>query len=735
MPTKKIVFIVALYFFSVLVSAQNADNKFQRTLSDVLADIEQRYDVKLRISGDPIDGLVLNYANWRFRPDVNETLSNVLAPFDLIHIPDGAPNKFKIQAYRYHQRSVEDAKATLESIAAKYQNKAEWEQRRAALKACIKEAILLKTLPAFPGSNPVLTELRKMEDYTVQNIGLEVLPGFYVAGTIYRPAKIKGKIPVILCPNGHFKNGRYNKDVQIRCAALARMGAVTINYDLFGWGESALQVGYENHKKSMANTMQALNSIRLLDYLLSFDYVDENRVGITGGSGGGSHTILMAAIDDRIDVSVPTVMMSAVHYGGCPCESGNPLHFCGGGTNNVELGGIFAPKPQLVLSDGGDWTANVPELEFPFLQNIYDLYEGAVVENVHFAEEGHDYGTSKRTAMYKFMAKHLNLNVSKVFDKKGKLDESAITIEGENALKAFGVSAENFPKSAIKSFDELVTVFNKETGIKPEAGKYKIAVCDWMILKRQKLGVFKRTHEIGADGIELDMGGLGNRPTWDNKMLNPIEREIFLDKLKEYNLEFSSVAMSGFYSQPFPSRDGIERLIDDCINTMNLIGVKVAFLPLGVEGDLNKFPERRAAIIERLKMAGKKAEAANVVFGIETSLDAKGEIALLEEVGSPAIKIYYNFQNPLEAGRDLYKELNLLGKDRICQIHCTDTDGVWLENNSRLDMHKVKQTLDEMGWSGWLVIERSRDANRVKSSDVVWNFGGNTKYLKSIFQE
>ena len=306
-------------------------------------------------------------------------------------------------------------------------------------------------------------------------------------------------------------------------------------------------------------------------------------------------------------------------------------------------------------------------------------------------------------------------------------------VESADDMLIFGKEGEKLPENAIRSFDKLVQVFYQETGRKPKSGEHKIAVCDWMILKRQKLGVFERTAEIGADGIELDMGGLGNRPTWDNKMLDPVERKIFLDKLKEYNLEFSSVAMSGFYSQPFPTRDGIEQLIDDCINTMNLIGVKVAFLPLGVEGDLTKYPERREAIVERLKMAGKKAEAAGVVIGIETSLDAKGEIELLDEIGSPAIKIYYNFQNPLEAGRDLYSELKTLGKDRICQIHCTDTDGVWLENNTRLDMHKVKEALDALGWSGWLVIERSRDANDIRN--VVGNFGANTNYLKSIFQK
>ena len=267
----------------------------------------------------------------------------------------------------------------------------------------------------------------------------------------------------------------------------------------------------------------------------------------------------------------------------------------------------------------------------------------------------------------------------------------------------------------------------------PQQEKYRIAVCDWMILKRQQLGAFERTMEIGADGLELDMGSLGNRPAFDNKLLDPVERRKFLDKSAETGIRIASIAMSGFYAQSFPAREGVEKLIDDCVNTMNMVGAATAFLPLGVEGDLVKHPERREAVIRRLQMAGQKAEAANVIIGIETSLDAKAEIELLDEIGSPAIKIYFNFQNPLEAGRDLYNELKTLGKERICQIHCTDTDGVLLKDNKRLDMLKVRQTLDEMGWSGWLVIERSRDASNVR--DVVGNFGENTKYLKSIFQK
>jgi sugar phosphate isomerase/epimerase len=173
-------------------------------------------------------------------------------------------------------------------------------------------------------------------------------------------------------------------------------------------------------------------------------------------------------------------------------------------------------------------------------------------------------------------------------------------------------------------------------------------------------------------------------------------------------------------------------MVKDTINSMDLMGVKTAFLPLGVKGDLVKYPELRPKVIERLKMASEMAEASEVVIGIETAYNAAEEAKLIDEIGSPAIKSYFNFANALQNGRDLISEIKTLGKERICQIHCTDEDGVWLENNERLNMPEVKEVLDDMGWSGWLVIERSRDANNTR--DVVGNFSANTKFLKSIFQ-
>ena len=254
-----------------------------------------------------------------------------------------------------------------------------------------------------------------------------------------------------------------------------------------------------------------------------------------------------------------------------------------------------------------------------------------------------------------------------------------------------------------------------------------------MILKRQKLGAFQLTREIGADGVEVDIGSLGERETFDNQLAKAEVRRQFLDQARALGLEICSLAMSGFYAQSFAERPTVPRMVQDCLETMKLMNVKVAFLPLGVRGDLVKHPELRPAIVERLKAAGSKAEQAGVVIGVETALPAAEEVKLLADIGSPAIQSYFNFANALQANRDLLAELRTLGQARICQIHCTDEDGVWLQDNRRLDLRAVKRTLDDLGWSGWLVIERSRDARDARN--VKRNFGANTAHLKSIFQQ
>lgn len=253
-----------------------------------------------------------------------------------------------------------------------------------------------------------------------------------------------------------------------------------------------------------------------------------------------------------------------------------------------------------------------------------------------------------------------------------------------------------------------------------------------MMLKRQTLGAIERAHECGCDGVEVDMGSLSTQPTFTNQFLSdPSFLDKYVQSCRDSGIAISSLAMSAFYAQPFHERP-IERPIRDCIETMVRLQQKVAFLPLGVHGDLIQFPERRKAIVERLRQVGRWAADAHVTIGIETSLPAKDERDLLGEIGSEAIRIYYNFQNGLRSGRKIIDELETLGAENIVQIHATNDDGYWLEDDRAIDMPAIRRVLDQMKWSGWLVLERSR--HRDHGRDVKLNFSKNASYLKRVFQ-
>lgn len=291
----------------------------------------------------------------------------------------------------------------------------------------------------------------------------------------------------------------------------------------------------------------------------------------------------------------------------------------------------------------------------------------------------------------------------------------------------------SFQRSLIIALLVLLGTFNSEVlAQSSKKQRYKVAVCDWMILKRQKLGSFALASELKADGIELDMGGLGNRETFDSKLADSVEVKKFKEKSKEFNVGISSIAMSGFYGQSFATRETVKKMVQDCIDAMKTMNVKVAYLPLGNQCDLKKNPELRPIIIERLQWAGNQVGKIGGVIAIETTLDAKAEKKLLKDIGSKNIKSSFNFSNAVENGKDISEELRILGKKHLAQIHASNTDGFWLENDKAIDMPKIKATLDKMNWKGWLIVERSRDTTQVHN--VKANYGANVAYLKRIFQ-
>ena len=315
--------------------------------------------------------------------------------------------------------------------------KAAWEVRAQKIRAQIRAGMELETLPAKPNSAPIIHSKRIMDGYTIENVAFESLPGIYVTGNLYRPTKKQRSYAGILCPHGHGENphGRFREQTQKRCATLARMGAVVFVLDMAGQGDSK----QTEHKFSKALKLQTINAIRGIDFLLSLPGIDPQRIAVTGESGGGTQTFLVAALDQRVKVTAPTVMVSAHFFGGCVCESGMPIHKKGDyQTNNVEIAALTAPRPMLLTSDGDDWTKNTPKVEFPFIQKIYALYgKQNLVENVHLPDEKHDYGPNKRKAMYAFMAKHLNLDIKAVSDAQGNVDEGPSKVLEQKDLAVF----------------------------------------------------------------------------------------------------------------------------------------------------------------------------------------------------------------------------------------------------------------------------------------------------------
>jgi poly(3-hydroxybutyrate) depolymerase len=300
--------------------------------------------------------------------------------------------------------------------------------------------------------HPVETPPRPHDGYFVQNVAFRSFDGANVTGNLYLPAITSGPAPAVLCPHGHFgatsddAEGRFRRDMQIRCATLARMGAVVLAYDMVGWGESDVA----EHHDPAALPLQCWNSVRAIDYLASRADVDPARIAVTGASGGGTQTFLLAALDNRVAASVPCVQVSAHFFGGCECETGLPIHTSPElVTSNVEIAAMAAPRPLLLISCGADWTANSPRVEFPAILSVYEALGAAdAAEHAHLASEGHDYGPTKRRALYEFLARRLGLDLGRVQAQDGSIDERFVAIEPRAALCVYGVDRSPPPQRA-----------------------------------------------------------------------------------------------------------------------------------------------------------------------------------------------------------------------------------------------------------------------------------------------
>lgn len=338
----------------------------------------------------------------------------------------------------------------------------EWLSRRAELREQLLVSLGLWPLPQRTALNPVLHGSIDCGDYTIEKVYFESLPGFFVTGNLYRPKQATGPLPAVLCPHGHWRNGRFlwssddeiqrelesggekfatnaRSVLQARCATLARMGCLVFHYDMLGYADSQ-QISYEvahgfkDRRPDLEDPtrwglfspaaelrlqsvmgLQTWNSIRALDFLESLPEVDRSRIGVTGASGGGTQTFILCALDERPAVAFPAVMVSTAMQGGCTCENCCQLRINQG---NVEFAAMFAPKP-LGLTAANDWTREMEQKGYPELRQLYELLgAGDKLQLTARLEFGHNYNQVSREAMYAWFNQHLQLGAATVEERE-----------------------------------------------------------------------------------------------------------------------------------------------------------------------------------------------------------------------------------------------------------------------------------------------------------------------------
>ncbi|WP_435015813.1 alpha/beta hydrolase family protein [Tundrisphaera sp. TA3] len=286
-----------------------------------------------------------------------------------------------------------------------------WHDRARAVRERLRVALGLWPMLPKTDLHPKVYGTIEREGYAIDKVVLETLPGFYLAGNLFRPTggPAGKRHPVILSPHGHAEAGRVNDDTQARCAHWAKLGAVVFLYDMVGYADSK-PFGHAFLDDRLARwglslaTLQTWNSIRALDWVSTRPDVDPAKVGVTGESGGGTQTFLLTALDDRVKVAAPVVMVSEAFQGGCTCENAAGLRI---GTDNVEIAALAAPRPMKLVGATGDWTARTMTIAYPNLQMIYALTGATDRVSADVFDFPHNYNQTSRNAVYPFMGRWL----------------------------------------------------------------------------------------------------------------------------------------------------------------------------------------------------------------------------------------------------------------------------------------------------------------------------------------
>jgi L-ribulose-5-phosphate 3-epimerase len=252
----------------------------------------------------------------------------------------------------------------------------------------------------------------------------------------------------------------------------------------------------------------------------------------------------------------------------------------------------------------------------------------------------------------------------------------------------------------------------------PESRGFKIGACDWSIGKRSDPTALDLAKQMGLDGVQIDMG------TEDNGMhlRDPEIQKAYLEASKRTGMEIASIAEAAFWQVPLKTDPRAAEWLADSIDVCTALGMKVT-MPACFELEMND----KAGIdhvVEVLKQIAPKAEKQGVTIGLENWMSAEDHLRLLERIGSPAVKVYYDVGNSTDKGRDVVQEIRTLGK-LICEFHFKD--GKDLLGQGRINFKKVRESIDAIDYRGWIQLEAAAP------NGVLVDYTSQGEYLRGLF--
>lgn len=265
---------------------------------------------------------------------------------------------------------------------------------------------------------------------------------------------------------------------------------------------------------------------------------------------------------------------------------------------------------------------------------------------------------------------------------------------------------------------------------------FKIGICDWTLGKASDPAALQMAEELGVDGVQVDFGGVqfDSDTVDDNLMLlyRPQLQKDYLQLVKKHDIEIASFGMVALSWVPYKSDPRGIKWVEDSVDVCRAMGAKVVLIPFFGRADLADDKKGRGVVVERLKHAAPKAEKAGVVFGLESRLSAKEHMDIIERVGSPAVKVYYDVGNSLKRGYDIYKEIRSIGSENICEFHAKDYTGPF--GKGEIDFKEVRRAIDDIGYRGWIVYESTLwEPTSTISPELEAGFRYNIAYLRDIF--